>query len=528
LKRLKAKKLAPLTESLNPVSSARMHRLDLQWSHSFAALIGTLALSPSALAQGTAAQFQGVERWQGNYTYDIDITLAGTRKHRSGSTKFVLDKHRVEGSTEIWEGKIKSKESDEDQAGVFSGTLVGGKTADLKLILDMNSDMAKLASHSEASKHKMTMKIMGQKIQSMDVEQPAQDGSAETPIAEGAESLVFAQETGASTDVHMKSVITLTPSEVPLRAVLTAGSARRGSKTTLDASRSKGRIKTFKWTLRPLGESGAPSVNFETREAKVELVLLEDVGVDLEVSDGRKKAKTSGTAKVIARQWITRSTPDSNDGTLDGEHLFSLDSVPEAINHFGQDACAFEGRDSGHGMHASHPGTWKDDASAGYKVGSVEDPGRPFDGYWYVTEQSLIVKRRALFNPDLMKGSVLFQVNKDHGTSEPFARLVAASRAHEYLHGELIRREVLNDDPAKRIEKLVRPSEERLATFADMEIRATETRMQEGKFHEQEVRDALKNKYGTGGTVWVRGRNRKDGSPTFAPWTIASFADKGE
>lgn len=505
-----------------------MHRLDLHWSHSFAALIGTLALSPSALAQGTAAQFQGVERWQGNYTYDIDITLAGTRKHRSGSTKFVLAKHRVEGSTEIWEGKIKSKDSDEDQAGVFSGTLVGGKTADLKLILAMNGGVAKLASHSEASKHKMTMKIMGQKIQSMNIQQPAQDGSAETQIAEGAENLVFAQESGAGSDVYMKSVITLTPNEIPLRAVLTAGSARRGAKTTLDASQSKGRIKTFKWTLQPIGSSGAHSMSFETREGKVELVLLGDVHVDVEVSDGRKKSSTSGTAKVIARQWITRSAPDRNDGILDGDHLFSPDSVPGAINHFGQDACAFEGRDSGHGMHATRPGTWKDDASAGYSVARVDDPGRPFDGYWYVKDQSLIVKRRALFNPDLMNGSVLFTVNKAHGTSEAFARLVAASRDHEHMHGELMRREVLADDPAQRIEKLVKGSEEQLATFADMEIRATETRLQEGNFHEQEVRNALKKKYANGGTVWVRGRSRSDGRPSFAPWTIASFADKGE
>ncbi|HET9867592.1 MAG TPA: hypothetical protein VFQ06_09895, partial [Nitrospira sp.] len=157
-------------------------------------MIGTLAFSPPASAQGTAAQFQGVERWQGTYTYDIDITLSGTRKHRSGETKFVLDKHRVEGSTEIWEGKIKSKDSDEDQAGPFSGTLVGGKTADLKLVLDLSGDVAKLASHSQPSKHKMKMKIMGKTIQSMNFRQPAQEGSAEIQIPEEADSLVFAQE----------------------------------------------------------------------------------------------------------------------------------------------------------------------------------------------------------------------------------------------------------------------------------------------------------------------------------------------
>jgi hypothetical protein len=496
---------------------------DLHWSPSLALVIGTVVLSPSALAQGTAAQFQGVERWQGLYTYDIDITLAGTRKHRSGSTKFVLDKHRVEGSTEIWEGKIKSKDYDEDQAGVFSGTLVGGKTADLKLILDLNGDVAKLASHSDPSKHKMKMKIMGQTIQSMNVEQPAQDGSAEAPIPEEADSLVFAQESGENMGVSMKSMITLTPNEMPLRAVLSAGSAERGNKATLDASRSKGRIKTLKWTLKPLGASGAPSVTFETSERKVELVLLDNVQVDLEVSDGKRKAATSGTAKVIARPWTTRFEQDRNDGALEGEQLVSPEAVPLAQNHFGQDACAFEGRDSGHGMHATRRGTWKNDASAGYTALAVNDPQRPFDGYWYVKSQSLIVRRRALFNPDLRKGSPLFAQNGAHGTTDAFTRLVAASREHEYLHGTLMRRELLRDDPAKRIERVVKRSEDELGTFADMEIRATETRIQEGNFHEQEVRDALKRKYATGGTVWVR-----DGRGGFAPWTIASFADKGE
>jgi hypothetical protein len=486
-------------------------------------VICALAFSPPAHAQGTAAQFQGVERWQGTYTYNIDITLSGVRKHRSGSTKFVLEQHRLEGSTEIWEGKIKSKASDEDRAGVFSGTLVGGKTANLKLILDMNGNVAKLASHSDPSKHKMTMKIMGQTIQSMNIEQPAQDGSAEIQIAEVADSLVFTQASGAATGVDMKSVMTLTPSEVPLRAVLTAGSAQRGMKAMLDASRSKGRIKTLKWTLQPIGSSGAPSVTFETSERKVEVVLLEDVQVNLEVSDGKKKSLSAGTAKVIPRRWTTRFQQDRNEGTLDGEQLVSPEVVPLAQNHFGQDACAFEGRDSAHGLHATHRGTWKDDASAGYTALPVNDPGRPFDGYWYVGNQALIVRRRALFNPDLITGSALFAQNASHGTSGAFARLVAASRDHEYMHSELMRREILKDDPAKRIEKLVKRSEDDLATFADMEIRATETRLQEGNFHEQEVRNALGQKYAKGGTVWVR-----DGRGGFAPWTIASFADKGE
>jgi hypothetical protein len=133
------------------------------------------------------------------------------------------------------------------------------------------------------------------------------------------------------------------------------------------------------------------------------------------------------------------------------------------------------------------------------------------------------VRRRALFNPDLMQGSELFAINRLRGTSDTFALLVASSHDHEYMHGELMRRELLRDDPAKRIEPLVKRREDELATFADMEIRATETRMLEGDFHEQDVRNAMKQKYGRGGTVWVR-----NGRGGFAKWRIASFADKGD
>ena len=87
----------------------------------------------------------------------------------------------------------------------------------------------------------------------------------------------------------------------------------------LDASGSKGRIKTLKWTLKPIGSSGAPAVTFETTERKLELVLLEDVQVDLEVSDGRTRASASRTAKVIPRQWKTTFIQEPKDGILEGQ-----------------------------------------------------------------------------------------------------------------------------------------------------------------------------------------------------------------
>ncbi len=473
-------------------------------------------------AQGTAAQFQGVERWDGVATLDVYINLMGGSRHRSKTVKFTLDKHRASGTTETWLGKVKGGTKDEDSAGPFSGDVVGGRNSDVTLTLDMNGDVARLDVHTDASKHKMTMKAMGVKLQSMDVAQPARDTRTELPIPEDAENLVFGSD-AENGGVRVKNVVTLTPNEIPLRAVLTAGFAVRGATAMLDGSRSKGRIRTFKWTLTPQGASGARAATFETRERKVQLVLLEDVKVDLEVSNGRKRSSTSDLAKVRPRQWATKFVQRRDDGVLEGEQLVSEDAVPLAVNRFGQDACAVEGPGSGHGLHTTNPVTWKNDPDAGYTVQAVDDPDRPFDGYWYVKEQALIVERRALFNPDLMAGSPLFAKNAAKGTSEPFGRLVASTRAHEYKHGELMRLALVRDDPAKRIERLVEPGEDELATRADMEIRETETRLQEGEFHELEVRAAMRKQFSKGGTVWVR-----DGRGGFAPWAIASFADKAK
>jgi hypothetical protein len=471
--------------------------------------------------QGTAAQFEGVKRWVGVATLDIDIDLMGIRKHRSKRSSFKLDKHRVSGTVETWSGRVKGGGRDEDSAGPFSAdVVVGGGDRDMTLTLDMTGDVARLDIHTAAGKSKLRMMARGTTMESMGLAQPAQDTRAELTIAEDAESLVFAsdQDDGG---IRLKSVVTLTPDEVPLKAVLAAGAAVRGARATLDASRSRGRIRTFKWTLTPQGASGARPVTVDTRERTLQLVLLEDVKVDLEVSNGSRKSTATAIARVGARPWTTRFVQERADGPLVGEQLVSQDSVPNAENWFGQDACAVEGRDSAHGLHATQRGTWKDDPAAGYTVEVVHDPDRPFDGYWYVKTQALIVHRRALLNPDLLPGSPLFAVNAARGTGEAFGRLAASTRAHEHMHGELMRRELLRDDPAKRLERLAKSGEDALATFADMEIRDTETRILEGGFHEEEVRRAMQRQFSKGGTVWVH-----NGRGGLARWTIASFADK--
>lgn len=321
----------------------------------------------------------------------------------------------------------------------------------------------------------------------------------------------------------VKGVLEVVREVKDLEAVLQAGSAVRGQKAKLDASQSRGQIKTYSWTLTPLGNSRAPITQFVTTTPTVELVLLEDVKVYLLVTDSKgRQADTESIAKVIAREkWDTRYE-EAAEGTLEAQGLVSPDEVPGAINHFGQNTCAYEGEDAAHGIHFSNPLTWRDDPE-GYTLAMVTDPGRPFDGYWYVATEALIAKRQVLLNADLLKDSPLYAINRQHNTYSAFLKLVASCRDHEKMHGTLIKKALHAENPSKKIEALVDSSDEALATAANMTIRATETNIQEGKFHEQEVRSALAAKYREGGLVWVH-----DGRGGFASWAIDSFADKGD
>jgi len=307
-----------------------------------------------------------------------------------------------------------------------------------------------------------------------------------------------------------------------LEVVLQAGSAVRGQKAKLDASQSRGQIKTYSWTLTPLGNSSAPVTQFVTTTPAVELVLLEDVKVYLLVTDNKgRQAGKEATAKVIARQKWDTLYEEADEGTLKANELVSPEAVPLWENHFGQNTCDFEGQDAHHGIHFINPLTWRDDPK-GYTLAMVTDPGRPFDSYWYVATQALIARRQVLLNADLLEKSELHAINRQHNTYPAFLKLVASCRDHEKMHGTLIQKALLAENPSKKIETLVNSSEEALATFTDMTIRATETNIQEGDFHEQEVRSALAAKYGKGGLVWVH-----NGSGKFAKWAIASFANKG-
>jgi len=316
-----------------------------------------------------------------------------------------------------------------------------------------------------------------------------------------------------------------------LEAVLQAGSAVRGEKAVLDASKSLGQIKTYTWTLEPQGSSGAPVTKFETQTPRVELVLLENVQVTLEVGDGRKKSKPAiETAKVVPRKWRTDYKLLEKEGTMSAGHLIApinkCGYLPR--NHFGQTTCAIEGQDAGHAIHSNKPNTWWDD---GYTLGQVKDPGRPFNGFWYLTQNRLFVKLQILLNADLQKGSPLYDENRKQGPLADFETLVASTRAHENRHARLIQEALLEDDPAKRIEALVKRDKDNLVTMADMEIRSTETEIKKDDFHEKEVRSFLrtiKNKagrslYSSGGLVWLR-----DGCGGFDKWAVPSFADKGD
>jgi hypothetical protein len=247
-----------------------------------------------------------------------------------------------------------------------------------------------------------------------------------------------------------------------------------------------------------------------TAVPSLELLLLADVVVDLEVTDGEAKDRTQKSAVAIPREWTTARTPEQEEEDLDTGHLLA----PCSECHFGQNACSVCGQ-ADHGIHRAAGASWLEE---GYLLEEAKDPERPFDGVWFVKENKLRLLRKIRLNPDLRKGSPLWELN--HGaTKHDLQTLVDSTRFHELTHGKFMRRYLAAQDPAPKIESLLGKVRDDVKDRADFEIRTVETLILEDRFHESEVRAEVKKQkqFDRPGTVLLRN----------GAWSVPNFADKG-
>ena len=476
------------------------------------------------LAEGKAARFQGVERWQATGTTDITVQIQGQTKHRKDTHQFKLEHHQVQGTTETWEGTSTVKGSDKDSNVLMWASVKGEATTDYRLELDANADEAMLHVHMHSVKRKGQVGLLDLPGKPLPMDQSDRDLDLRAPITDDSDSLEFRQAihtdliVGALDSV---SILTFVPDEVPLKAVLGVGSAVRGEKVHLDGSKSKGRIRTFAWTLTPDANSGGKTVTFETSGPSADMVLLANVHVSLTVSDGRKTSPpASGDAKAIPRKWKTKTDPATPSGSW-----LSAGRLTPGGQMLGQN----QDRESGSTLPWLQPNAstnhWED---KGFKISAepVKDPDRPFDGFYFVSDYSLHILRQMVIQPDLL-GSAYKGVNlsienhKDTKHGADFDLLLDQVRTHERLHTDIVLEHLPAVDPVKDVEAQIYPDPDGLILRVNGKIGVAEGVLQgdgDPAFH-GEIARRMPERFQKSGEVLVH-----DGSGGIAPWSISSYA----
>ncbi len=311
----------------------------------------------------------------------------------------------------------------------------------------------------------------------------------------------------------------------------------RGQWLTLDGSRSRSlkRIKRYTWTFievpsplpNPEGLRAPPPPRADARKERSEptarILPLADVMVVLEIEDEKGSTAKSEPVLVHVKPRGWQPVPAEARPTIVAELNF------DANLYFGKSTCAEDpgphGRDEEeHYYHRPiNEPSWR---NTGYKRKAVEDSADghgPFDGYWYLTEHTLVIARSPVINRKITPQDLTGVYAKNKAEQQPrparpdtpyicgFDRIRQQVERHERLHGERILRAARGTftqdprrygqpvDPVHRIEPLYAEDEDYLCTRADMEIRWSDDEIRnitageevEREIHAQLVREGF-------------------------------------
>jgi hypothetical protein len=126
-------------------------------------------------------------------------------------------------------------------------------------------------------------------------------------------------------------------------------------------------------------------------------------------------------------------------------------------------------------------GSWE--SGGGYEIANVEEPGKPFDGYWYIAKYEVGMNRKTVVNPYILPlasgGKELpyalgsfYQHNLDAGYDVD--GYIAGVRKHEQDHTDRMKQALRSADPAQEIEKIIEKDKDAVKNTADTKLRDTE------------------------------------------------------
>jgi hypothetical protein len=179
----------------------------------------------------------------------------------------------------------------------------------------------------------------------------------------------------------------------------------RGETLTLDGSQSTGDIKSYRWTFKPVsGSTGPPPRSDAVKQGDVaRVILLDSVDVILTVSDGQKTDSKTVHVKVEPRQnfWT-----EVTHHKLDEVGLWQEAPAPEYYpttktsnlrKATFRNACEFDSSNMLDHVFHPYPGSGAPPMDY-FTLVPLDDPGGPFDGYYYFKEWKAKIHRKTMIS----------------------------------------------------------------------------------------------------------------------------------
>ena len=282
----------------------------------------------------------------------------------------------------------------------------------------------------------------------------------------------------------------------------------RGERVELDGSGSSpvSQITSYKWTFSaPVGcaEDVVPRPGAVKHGKGPSVVALCTVKVTLTVSDGQSQASKSTTIKVTPRQLGAIEFDQTGEGG--GERARFPFQAGGLV--FGFNRCAVEwakSQNENADDHWLHPPASKEPV----EFRQVNDPGGPFNDYWFVEDHRLKVDRVVIVNSQIAPGGNVFE-NNDGRRRRAMNKVFQATLDHERLHGVLARDKLKEAGPGlvRRLEKSMAPNRDALETRTDFLVRQTETDIKDASA-ERKVHARMERIWGDQkATILVEGRD---------------------
>jgi hypothetical protein len=303
------------------------------------------------------------------------------------------------------------------------------------------------------------------------------------------DSVIYTSPSSTTRELTMKVILDPVP-PTPKKLKAVAGgpyTTERGTPLQLDGSKSTGSISKYTWTFSP--GAGCPTgLSLDSAElagSQQSATFLCPVTAKLTVTDGKDTDFASVPVSVTPRSWETQFKT-SGEG-FDTSEM----ATPPWFNSLsgkyegGANICGPCEGTADESSNLLHPapkgGSWE--SGGGYEIANVEEPGKPFDGYWYIAKYEVGMNRKTVVNPYILPlasgGKELpyalgsfYQHNLDAGYDVD--GYIAGVRKHEQDHTDRMKQALRSADPAQEIEKIIEKDKDAVKNTADTKLRDTE------------------------------------------------------